>query len=1435
MKNLFTYLLKLSVPSIRLQSILFAIALSCASFFSALAQAPNPVSTLPFSQSQISLPYNLSSNASIGSGTRMGLGLTSSTADVGLLATRYSGTNYISAAASEPAQSTVLVSDIASTTSRSYTLATIAVGANYYTDRAFQITSLPAFLNGKSLIRTANDDKSNSSTNLLSFNLSQTAHVYVAYDPRGTTLPAWLSDWQRLPDRIGINDSKIKYMVLYTKSYPAGTVTMGGNIADPAVGAQNNYFVLASEATATVNQPPVANAGPDKTITLPTSSVTLEGSGVDTDGTITDYTWTQVSGPSTASFNSTTIAQPTVSGLQAGSYVFSLVVRDNQNAPSPADEVTITVQSAPITNSCYPLSTLACDQVEVSLPYSLNFSSSVEGTLTDKNGVGTGFTMVDPYSGTRLSADGTPSNTNIPAYEPSQLTVASGRLQLVTNKGIGWLTNNNQINALGVRVDSRSRLTMEVALVNPYYGTSSQQAGLWFGLNDKTFIKLVVVGNKVELRREVNDASTTSDQRITGSISAVNNSTVRLRLVADPITNTIQASYSLNGGNQQNVGTALSMAGMELTSSTAYAGIFASHRNGSSPVTYTFDDFSITGVNSADLNRPYITAVRPANGATGVALDQSISVDLAFPSGASLDGATISPNTVKLYSVSNGNRTEVSGTAVNTTAAGDAITLTATLNLNTTYEFRVSDQVKDLNGYALLPFTSTFTTTSIVETIPPDLEGIAFTEQILVDNTFGNDGFTTLVIGPDRKLYAATSGGKIERWDIRPDGTIFNRITISPFGSTRRLLVGLRFDPAATADNLVAWLSHSASVFKDAPEWSSTISRINMNSPDNPQVVDYVINLPRSVKDHSIFSIDFGPDGGMYILQGGNTAMGAADPSWGNRPERLLSAALLRLDIAKAQQQALPIDAKTEEGGNYNPYAANAPLTLYATGIRNAYDLVWHSNGQLYVPTNGSAAGGYTPGLNSGSVWSNGSVYNGPTIPAMVDVRATQSDYLFRVEKGGYYGHPNVLRNEYIMNGGNPTAEVDPAEIVWELNGQKYGYPVGTPHEPNYRGFAFDFGLNMSPNGVIEYKSNAFGGRLAGKLLVCRFSGSDDILLLEPGGPKLDIVRSVEGSLIPGLRRPFSNPLDLVEDVVTGNLYLSEYFDGNGSGKPRITLLKVNQPTITTTVNAGGPLYTDSQSKQWGADGYHTGGTSGNKSFDVTGTTDDQLYLKYRLATSASSTTPGAPFSYNIPVSGPGTYTVKLHFVEPYYGAPGGRTSGLVGARVFHVDIEGQRALSNYDIYSQDGAGKAIIKTFENISVTDQSVDIVFTSVKNNAIVSAIEVLPGTPGIAKISSDQVASSLLRSTVSEEASLHAYPNPNTGAEVFIELKGFNKSETVALTLIDAAGRTILSNSVTTNQYGTAVVNLPLHKNINRGMYFIRAQSLSTVKAVKFVVD
>src|SRR5204862_174932 len=76
-----------------------------------------------------------------------------------------------------------------------------------------------------------------------------------------------------------------------------------------------------------------------------------------------------------------------------------------------------------------------------------------------------------------------------------------------------------------------------------------------------------------------------------------------------------------------------------------------------------------------------------------------------------------------------------------------------------------------------------------------------------------------------------------------------------------------------------------------------------------------------------------------------------------------LEGLILRFPVnADGTLGSTPLNVKTKDGGgSYDPFAAGVALTIFAQGVRNAYDLVWHSNGNLYAPTNGSAAGGNTP------------------------------------------------------------------------------------------------------------------------------------------------------------------------------------------------------------------------------------------------------------------------------------------------------------------------------------------------------------------------------------------------------------------------------------------------------------------------------------------
>ncbi|MEO7960711.1 MAG: Ig-like domain-containing protein [Ginsengibacter sp.] len=539
--------------------------------------------------------------------------------------------------------------------------------------------------------------------------------------------------------------------------------------------------------------------------------------------------------------------------------------------------------------------------------------------------------------------------------------------------------------------------------------------------------------------------------------------------------------------------------------------------------------------------RPSVVNVNPPNSSVNVNNNSSISTSILLLPNGGIDNTTITSVNVYLQEEASGVTVPSS---VNGTGGGDGITLVPNkpLKLNTTYRFTITPGVKDLADSSFIPYSSIFTTGFSTNN---DTINAKF-KKVELSNTIGQH--SSLAFGPDGKLYALTINGIIERYTLKSNGTLGTPEKIytlqDAYGSRAdQLAIGFAFDPASTKENPIVWITHSTFVFLDGPDWDGKLSKLSGPNLENFQ--DVIINLPRSTKDHLTNSIAFGPDGALYFNQGCNTAMGRGDKTWNYRNEHLLSASCLRLDVSKIN--TMPLDAKTAEGGGtYNPYAANAPLTLYATGIRNAYDLIWHSNGELYLPTNGSAAGGNTPASVPGTKRPDGSVYNGPAVPALGNVQQTQNDYLFRIVKGGYYGHPNPLRGQYVLNGGNPTSSIDPAEVI--------AYPIGTLPDTNYRGYSFNFQADKSPDGVIEYKSEAFGGALKGKILVVRYSQNNDIVVLTPGGADNDIISAIEGSAIEGFSG-FSDPLDLAEDVNTGNIYVSEYGDGG-----RITLLKAAQP-----------------------------------------------------------------------------------------------------------------------------------------------------------------------------------------------------------------------------------------------------------------------------------
>lgn len=160
-----------------------------------------------------------------------------------------------------------------------------------------------------------------------------TNYVYIqgsASDSDGIASYQWTKVSGGAASLSGQSTSKVKAYNLV-----AGTYVFRLTVKDTKGTAKYDdvkVTVLSSTSTSTTNAAPVANAGADKTLTLPSNSIKLYGSAKDSDGTIASYKWTQYGGPSAATISYATSPAATFSNLKAGNYYFRLTVKDNDGA-----------------------------------------------------------------------------------------------------------------------------------------------------------------------------------------------------------------------------------------------------------------------------------------------------------------------------------------------------------------------------------------------------------------------------------------------------------------------------------------------------------------------------------------------------------------------------------------------------------------------------------------------------------------------------------------------------------------------------------------------------------------------------------------------------------------------------------------------------------------------------------------------------------------------------------------------------------------------------------------------------------------------------------------------------------------------------------------------------------------------------------------------
>jgi len=112
---------------------------------------------------------------------------------------------------------------------------------------------------------------------------------------------------------------------------------------DKGATASSTSSISVAAAAIVENKKPLANAGPDQSYQASATSFSLNGSGSsDPDGTLSAFSWKQISGPGTSVLATPAAAITSVSNFVAGTYQYELTVTDNKSA-TDKDTVIISI------------------------------------------------------------------------------------------------------------------------------------------------------------------------------------------------------------------------------------------------------------------------------------------------------------------------------------------------------------------------------------------------------------------------------------------------------------------------------------------------------------------------------------------------------------------------------------------------------------------------------------------------------------------------------------------------------------------------------------------------------------------------------------------------------------------------------------------------------------------------------------------------------------------------------------------------------------------------------------------------------------------------------------------------------------------------------------------------------------------------------------
>ena len=173
---------------------------------------------------------------------------------------------------------------------------------------------------------------------------------------------------------------------------------------------------------------------------------------------------------------------------------------------------------------------------------------------------------------------------------------------------------------------------------------------------------------------------------------------------------------------------------------------------------------------------------------------------------------------------------------------------------------------------------------------------------------------------------------------------------------------------------------------------------------------------------------------------------------------------------------------------------------------------------------------------------------------------------------------------------------------------------------------------------------------------------------------------------------------------------------GLSTTSPPVRVKVVGPGSPVYQINCGGTIV-----ENFAPDDFFTGGSAYTSGVDVDISNVPnppplEVYKSVRASASSS-------FGYVFPslVAG-GNYTLRLHFADIF--------SGDVGQRIFNIDINQSRVLTNFDIIAAAGGpGIAVAREFSVSADAAGNIAVLFGNVIDSAIPAAIEVLVAPAGL----------------------------------------------------------------------------------------------------------